>query len=333
VRVRAFASLLVAALLVSASAAATPTARLVYARGPGAETCPDEEALAALVAARLGYGPFRPIADNTLFAEVRREAGAFTADVKLVDGQGIVRGARHLASAAADCGDLAGALALSMSIALDPLSLTRPPPPPLAASSHETPSPTSSPAPEASAVKSPEAPPAGPPLLPPPDTSPKFHAGIGPTMSFGTSPAPAVGLSAFGGVRWRSLSLDLGGRMDLPASRGTNVGGAARTSLAAAYLAPCAHMGPAFGCAAVWLGSLSASAVAVSEPKSASGLFFAGGPRVGATVGDAGAFELRMFGDALFVFTPFDLRLNGRPVFAASTLALTLTLAGVFHFS
>lgn len=34
---------------------ASPSSRLVYVRGRGAETCPDEAALRAAVAARLGY--------------------------------------------------------------------------------------------------------------------------------------------------------------------------------------------------------------------------------------------------------------------------------------
>lgn len=334
VRGRPIVAIALAGQLVVATAAATPTARLVYARGAGAEGCPDEDAIAALVAARLGYSPFRPIADNTLSAEVRRAPIGFSADVKLVDSRGILRGARHLTTASDDCSDLASAMALSMSIALDPLSLTRPPPSaspdlgplPLSPSEEGLLPPPSSLPPRSDA----------PPSVQPPEAAASpatLHVGLGPVVSFGASPAPAVGVSAFVGGRWRAWSLDLGGRGDLPASRPTDQGGAARTSLVAAFVAPCAHVGPGFGCAVGWLGSLSASAVSVTAPRSTSGVFAAAGPRLGAGVRASKALSFRMSGDALFVLTPFDLKLNGQPVFSAASVAFTLTVAALLHSS
>jgi hypothetical protein len=44
----------VALLLVSATARATPSARLVYSRARGAEACPDEDALRRAVGTRVG---------------------------------------------------------------------------------------------------------------------------------------------------------------------------------------------------------------------------------------------------------------------------------------
>jgi hypothetical protein len=75
-----------AALLSFASrAGASPTARLVYVRGDGADACPDEASLKHAVATRLGYDPFRPFVPITLFVEVHREAGQFVGSVKVVD--------------------------------------------------------------------------------------------------------------------------------------------------------------------------------------------------------------------------------------------------------
>ena len=54
-------SLLALGALASVPAAAedaTPTARLVYQRGAGAESCPDVDVLQQMVSARLGYSPW-----------------------------------------------------------------------------------------------------------------------------------------------------------------------------------------------------------------------------------------------------------------------------------
>ena len=323
-----------ACALVAATARAAPTARLVYVRSAGAEACPDEEAIRAAVAARLGYDPFRAVADTTLSAEVRRGAGGFSADVKLVDGSGMSRGARHLTSGSDDCADLTHAMALSMSIALDPLSLMRPAPP--ASSSPPAPaSPTPEPTPPS--VPPPDAPaPAAPaPALPSASTPAPvtFHVGLGPSIAAGASPAPAVGGAAFAGLRWRAFSVDLGVRADLPASHGTEQGGLVRTSLAAVVLAPCAHLGPAFACIAGALGSVTTSATEVSAPKSSAGIFAAAGPRLGAAIPLSADVDLRAYGDAWLVLTPYELRLNDRAVFSSSTVAGSLTVVAVLHFS
>ena len=92
-------------LLAAKSALATPSARLVYVRDKGAEDCPDEAALRAAVAARLGYDPFFPYAKATLFAEVGRDGNVIRARVRLVDEGNDVRGARDLEHKGARCAD------------------------------------------------------------------------------------------------------------------------------------------------------------------------------------------------------------------------------------
>jgi hypothetical protein len=49
---------------------AAPTAKLSYVRGEGAEACADEADLKKAVAARLGYDPFRVVADVALSISV-----------------------------------------------------------------------------------------------------------------------------------------------------------------------------------------------------------------------------------------------------------------------
>ncbi len=350
---RSITALVGAMALVPAVAHATPTARLVYARGAGAEACPDAAALGEMVTAHLGYNPFRPFADNTLSAEVHREAKGFAAAVTLVDAGGIVRGARHLRSDSDNCTDVTRAMALSMSIALDPLSLMRPRPaapalttPPAAAESGPEVAPAELAPSEGARVETarvetadeahllaPAAVARGAPGL----ASLSWFVGAGPTGSVGSGPAPAVGATAFAGILWQSLSVEAAARADLPATHSTSQGGRVRSTLALAMIAPCAHLGRAFLCAVGALGQINVSATAVSQPRAESGLFAAVGPRVGATLplgGPVGrSFGLRAYGDALFLLTPYDLSLNNTPVFSAPRVTISFTLAGVFHFS
>ena len=64
-----FSGIVVALVLSAGSAPAAPSARLVYVRDPDAATCPDEQAVRAAVAARLGFDPFLAYARATMFAE------------------------------------------------------------------------------------------------------------------------------------------------------------------------------------------------------------------------------------------------------------------------
>ena len=101
------AALLIAGSVVHGGVAwATPAARLVYVRDKGAESCPDEGRLRAIVRERLGYDPFRAFASATLFAEVSRDARGYRARIKLVGDDNTVRGSRELEDPGPDCTDL-----------------------------------------------------------------------------------------------------------------------------------------------------------------------------------------------------------------------------------
>ncbi|NOU28215.1 MAG: hypothetical protein HOO96_09960, partial [Polyangiaceae bacterium] len=117
---RRTALVLLPLLLFARTASATPTAKLTYVRGEGAAACADEASLRQAVAARLGYDPFRPVAENAVSVDVRRVGPRFVAHVKLIDADSKERGDRELQSKSDDCGDLTSTLALTISIALDP---------------------------------------------------------------------------------------------------------------------------------------------------------------------------------------------------------------------
>lgn len=102
------------------------SARLAWARLPGAEGCPAPDRVRADVAARLGYDPFaRP--SPTLFVEgrVRPAAPGFAVDLVFRRGDGALIGSRRLD--ASDCGSLGRAAALAVAVTLDPEAALRVP--------------------------------------------------------------------------------------------------------------------------------------------------------------------------------------------------------------
>ncbi len=129
-----------ASLVAAGSAEASPSAKLVYVRGPGAEGCPGEAELRKAVATRIGYDPFFPTASKTVIAQVTRSPVGYRSHVQIVGDDGNVRGDRELASKGDDCAEIVSTVALAVSIALD--DLDEPPP-----SAVPTPTPTPTPAP------------------------------------------------------------------------------------------------------------------------------------------------------------------------------------------
>jgi hypothetical protein len=137
----------VAVLCAAEPVSAAPSARLVYARGAGAESCPDESALRQAIAARVGYDAFFPWAPLTVTVEVTAEGRRLRGRVVVVDADGIEKGAQTLESADESCEELLASIALAVTVALDAASRaaakieepaapppTEPPPAPVAPS-------------------------------------------------------------------------------------------------------------------------------------------------------------------------------------------------------
>jgi hypothetical protein len=140
-------------LAVSSPALALPSARLVYLRGRGTDSCPSEAEVRQAVQQRLGYDSFASNAASTMFVEVTAVTGGYTAQLKLIDGENVVRGDRAL-HLRGRCAELMEAMALTISIAIDPMSVTRSGPPedaPPAEKPVETAPTTLSPDPESTA--------------------------------------------------------------------------------------------------------------------------------------------------------------------------------------
>lgn len=298
----------------------------------------------AAVATRLGYDPFRPIASTTLTAEIRREKGMFRGRVRLVDEAGVERGARDLESRADDCRDLTTAMALSMSIAIDPLSVTRPDRPVGSVSappSADEPPPIDD-APRTDPVAAPAASPPGPAPPAPPvsadrpspsptardevDDPPRFVLGAGAHVAFGIAPAAAIGFRISTEIATRRYGVALEGRFDLPAGSDTAEGGRIRTSLAGGAIVPCVRIPLAWACGVVLVARVAAEAVEVTTPRSDGFLFLGAGARLVSSLPLPQDFSLRIGGDVLAHPVPFELTLNGRSVHRSSAVS---ALAGV----
>ena len=101
------------------------SARLVYSRTAEAIACGDESGLRQAVARRLGYDPFVASSMNTVVAELRGDGEGLKARVYVIRDGNLAGGARELTSASRSCTELIAAVALAMSIAIDPDSLDR----------------------------------------------------------------------------------------------------------------------------------------------------------------------------------------------------------------
>ncbi len=325
-------------------AVAAPSARLVYLRNPGAETCPDDAAIRSAVAARLGYDPFVGYAPSTMFAEISRVKTGYHARIKLVDADNVVRGTRELSHPSDQCADIVDAMALSMSIAIDPDSLLGPKPRVLddggaptsvvydaSSESKLAPAPTAPTAP---------APPADPSAPVREASGPALHleAGLGPSLWFGAAPAPNLGAHLFARLRGRWLSLGLEGRADLPASRDVSAG-TVQTSLVLVGVSPCAHLewegrlpGALGLCGVAALGSLRATSRNVTTPLDDSAIHAALGPRLVLEIPLFRGFSLGARAEGLATLTPQSLRIDGADAYTLSRFSLGVGLGAIVRF-
>ncbi|WP_394845793.1 hypothetical protein LZC95_53285 [Pendulispora brunnea] len=317
----------VGVLLFGAKAHANPTARLVYVRSAGATACPDEDALRTAVAARLGYEPFRHTAPVTIVARVTRVAGLYRGEVELLDENGIERGTRALAERTDRCEDVVAAMALTVSIAIDPLSLTRSAPPPDANSD------------VIDFAKAPPPAPTPPPPQPPPPVAeepheatnsppPKTRPFVGTTFigAFGVEPAASFGMSAFAGLRATTFSVAIEGRADLGTSTDVAPEGQISSNVLLGSIVPCFHAGPAFLCPVVSLGVLNGSSSSIVGPRSTSTLFASGGARLGVELNLTGPLALFSATEVGLPMTRPEFRIDRRTVYTQPAITGSVLL-------
>lgn len=335
-------ALLVAALVSGAAAALAqprPKVRLAYVRDEGAEHCPDATTVRAGVTARLGWDPFDDGAPRTLSAQISRQGRTLRAMVKLTDETGAVAGTRELGSTENDCAELAAAMALAISMAIDPQAALRAPPVTTAPVAAEGSGPPSPPAASASAAPTPATPSAAPGanlrpgpgplrrdarLVPaPPGWVGRATGGLSLTM--GTAPGAALGMSAGVAAQRGALSIGLEGRVDLPAARSVPSGGGRVTAtIYRAVFAPCLELGPAQACALASLGALHGTGEDVRSARSETTLLALAGGRAALGARALPPFWVGAHADLEVVATPTELKVGQTPVYETSPVAVTL---------
>ncbi len=302
-----------------------PAARLRYVRAPEASACADEAATRASVAARLGYDPFRDDADRGIVVTVSRAGKTWRATIDVVDAAGEKTGSRALASNAADCGELGAAIAIALSITVDPLGVGA-----SAAPSAST-TPSASAAPSAPAPPLPdERPPAAPVPVPAPAQEPppsSVFATLGAFGVGGAAPGITVGLGAGLGLRGRLASIAIEGRVDAYGRGAGPAGGEVRSSILAASLVPCLHPGAFLVCAIGTVGSLRGEGAGVGVPKKDDSGYAAVGVRVGGEAPLGRIVGLRAHVDLLAPLTRTTLRIQDVDAWTTPAVAALVGVA------
>ncbi len=314
--------LVLAIALAASPAMGAPSARLTYVREPGADACPDEEGLRRAVAARLGYDPFFVWAKVTVVALVRREPGAYRADVTLVDERGVSRGMRAIRSEGDDCAPLIGSLALTISLALDPLSLAGRPPAVEASTAPPPAPPAAAPPAPVPAQPPPRVEPAAPPANAPVAAArpPRWRGwvGLGVLGAYGATPGFAFGGLVRGKIETGRLSLGLEASIDAPTSATAATGGRVKAWLAQATLLGCGRVSIFVGCGFVTAGPLVTSGVDLAAPRAATVPYGAFGPRIGVEWPLGARFRLEGFAQVALTLEPRALQIDGMDAFRQS---------------
>jgi hypothetical protein len=304
---RALAALL--ALVAPAVAAPRPRAHLVYARGPGAERCPDEDALRAAVAARLGYQPFGEGEDTTIAVSIARSGRALRARIELADASGRTRGARQLSARGLDCAVLASTLELAITIAIDPLRALAPQPAPQPAAPAPSVERSDAESVEVTEVDEPAPRPERAPAGPAPRV--RLRGSLGGLAAIGTSPTVVFGFTVGFGLHWRFLSVDVEGRGDIPDATGNRLS----ASLVYGALVPCAHVGVLSGCALFAAGAQVGSDTESTVSRRVAARYLAAGARIALEIPWGIPYSqwlaLRVHADVLAPLQPVTLSLDG----------------------
>jgi hypothetical protein len=323
-----------------AAADTSHKARLVYIRGAGTETCPEEAELRDAVAARLGYDPFSTWAEDTLFVELAKDAqNGFVSRVKLVDASSVVRGEREL-HARNDCKDLVPTMALTISIAIDPMAGQRnglpedtPPREKSVDADAGSPEPISPPPKEDDRA----------PVESPPHTGTRklgWAAGAGVLGALGNAPSANVGFSLFGEARYAWASVGVEGRIDAPSGSDIDPsliapatpGVRVSSWLVAGGLHACGNVSGFYGCAVGMLGSLRATGIDVTSPRETGAFYAMAGLRGGYELAMTNLLALRgqVEGDA--IFTRYALQIGGSEVYRYAPIAGNLGILLVLRF-
>jgi len=333
----------VGALLMTLPASAERVGRLVYTRGLGAEACPDEAALRHAIVARLGEDPFDAAVALTFHAEIVAVGDKLIGHVTLTEEGGTPSGLREF-EAANGCDELVSAMALAISLAINPnlASSGEPPEAPLKEPRADSSEPVAAASPAPPATKPPRGATKGTPAGSDPHARTHETTGATPSRSsteglrmavgafglgsIGTAPGPAVGAAVAARGRRGALSVALEGRFDSPSSSGLASGGRVQSMLVAGLLAPCWHFGAFALCGVGLVGRLQAASRGLNASGSDAGAYAAAGARVGAEQPISGHLSLDLRLDLLATLTRLRVLRNQQPVWSAPWASASIGL-------
>jgi hypothetical protein len=249
-------------ILVAPHARAEPRLiSLQYIREKGAENCPDERWIRQAVSARLGFDPFRADASTRIDARMSPAPKGMNGSLVVVDAAGKRLGRRELVSEHGDCLELASALELAITIAVDPQYLVAKPRAPL------------------------QPPPPAPELLPASEPPPapsrpwvqELEGGPSAFATAGLAPNATAGVAIGTRIRWTRWSLGVEGRVDFLS--GTPFGlGRVDSMVMVGSVLPCVHVSPLGLCGIFSAGALQVTGDFSSVPfRQSSPIVLAGG--------------------------------------------------------
>ena len=326
--------------LFPARAAADATevrASLAYEVLPGADACPTERTLREQVALRLGYDPFHEDAQTHVRVRLAPRRGGLTAVIS-TEQPGQKPASRTLESDGTECDELLRSVVLTVSLAIDPLSLTR-------ALTRATPAPTVPPAEPAVPVAPPPSPPPEPVPAPPTvvapakPTSPKvpwtFEVSGRVRAGFGLLPGdgsvgPLVDLRV-GKGSWAILAE---GGVDVPTGSATNAKtgpGSIQASLTRGGLGACDLPAFLLLCARVDVGELDGTGQGSTTTTSTS-LFLGAAVDGGIDVHLVGDVRALLLAELDVPLTRTTLSIKNGPLWESSTLAAFVSAGLGYRF-
>jgi hypothetical protein len=316
--------------------------RFEYVRAPGAEACPDREAVRAGVAAHLGYDPFSDGGGRTLRCAITRDGAGLRAQIDVTDARGAAVGTRTLTSPRADCRDLATAALLAISLA------ARRPQPAADATAADTATPATggaAPAAAANAASAASATPAAPAAdttvtasavaSSPPPRRPGaplgFHAGVGTAATLGSVPGVSWAGAVQAGVDGGAASLSIEARLEAPQAEAV---GAGRVSLwmAAATLLACWRPGHLSLCGVAGGGIVRGAGEDLPGARRGVGPWIGAGGRVAWLFPLGPASALQAHAELLGVPLRTRLRVGDAAVWTTPPLSGALGLSWVYRF-
>ncbi len=298
----------------SASDAATrPTrARLDYAAPEMGTLCPTRESFEDIVAARLGYSAFAENGPMLVTARIVRAGENLHAVIEIRDASNRVLGSREFDGATSECADLAQAMAVAVSVTIDPLSLGGPVEEPHA---------------QASAERD-----AHPPSVV--NESPlHVRAHVDAVFAFGSTPSWALGPRLGVSVRRENFSFAIEGTTYLQKSytriaQGDRIAG----QVIAGSVVPCIHLSVVQACAVASLGVFLGDALDLDSAGRVSNFWAALGARLGAELPLNGRLSLRLNADFAGIVSRTQLAIDEIVVWNAPAFTVDVGIGILLHF-